>query len=90
MPSMNIDSISPYNMPYSKDFLGRAYAQNGDLDEAFLKSPTPAPAWPVSKTGETGLKRFLSHPSRSILSYCIDWICISGFYGQRTGGDECQ
>ena len=37
IPSMNTDSISPYNMPLSKDFLARAYAQNGNLDEAITE-----------------------------------------------------
>jgi serine/threonine protein kinase/Flp pilus assembly protein TadD len=37
MPSMTPDSITPYNMPLSKDLLGRAFAQNGDLDEAIAE-----------------------------------------------------
>jgi tetratricopeptide (TPR) repeat protein len=37
IPSMGIDSITPYNFPFSKDMLGRAYAQNGDIDEAIAE-----------------------------------------------------
>jgi tetratricopeptide (TPR) repeat protein len=37
MAAMNMASISPYNMPLSKDFLARAFVQNGDLDEAITE-----------------------------------------------------
>ena len=37
IPSMRLNDITPYNMPLAKDFLARAYFQNGQIDEAIAE-----------------------------------------------------
>jgi serine/threonine protein kinase/Tfp pilus assembly protein PilF len=56
VPSMYTDNIGPYNMPFIRDVLARAYHQNGELGKAISEYETKITFNPESKD------RHLIHP----------------------------